>query len=198
MAAPLVDIHTHRPPEQGVITLRSAGIHPWEADGRSIAELLPLPEGTQAIGETGLDGVRGAPPGEQLRLLREQLDLAERLGLPVVLHCVRTFEPLMRELHGRPLRAILFHGFVGSPEQALRAAARGYSLSFGIRSFRSPRTLAALRVLPVGCIFCETDDDPAPIGEIYRLVARERGIGTEELAEALWHNYERFIGKESE
>lgn len=195
MTAPLVDIHTHGPATGGIV-LRTAGIHPWEAAGRSASELLPLPRGTQAIGETGLDLLRGAPYDEQLRLLREQLDLAGRLELPVVLHCVRAFEPLMAELRPLRLRAVLFHGFVGSPRQALRAAERGYFLSFGERMFRSPRTLDALRALPLDRIFCETDDAAVPIGEIYRRTAAARGIDPETLATALWENYERLIGKD--
>ena len=68
--------------------------------------------------------------GELTRLqpdLREQLDLAERTGLPVVLHCVRAFEPLMKELQGRRLKAVIFHGFIGSPQQL--STAPGFTTS---------------------------------------------------------------------
>lgn len=46
-------------------------------------------------------------------------------GLPVVLHCVKAFEPLMRELAECEPRAVIFHGFIGSPEQARRGAGQG-------------------------------------------------------------------------
>ena len=188
MSAPLVNIHTHRPAGTG-IELRTAGIHPWEAAGRSASELLPLAPDVQAVGETGLDFVRGAERSEQLRLLREQLTLAEELGLPVGLHCVRAFDPLMTELRGRRLRAVLFHGFIGSPQEARRAVERGCYLSFGERTFRSPKTLEALRRTPLDRIFCETDESDTPIGEIYRRTAEAKGIDAETLAEALWDNY---------
>lgn len=192
MSAPLVNMHTHHPTGSG-IELRTAGIHPWDAEGRNAVELLPLSPDVQAIGETGLDFVRGASPSEQVRVLREQLALAAEKGLPVVLHCVRAFEPLMTELRGRDLRAVLFHGFIGSPEQARRALEQGYYLSFGERAFHSPKTLEALRQAPLDRIFCETDESDTPIAEIYRLTAEAKGLGMEVLAQALWNNYRRIF-----
>ena len=87
--------------------------------------------------QTGLDFVRGADRAAQLSALRTQLRLARERGLPVVLHCVRAFEPLMRELAASEPRAVIFHGFIGSPEQARQALAKGYCLSFGERTFAS-------------------------------------------------------------
>ena len=107
----------------------------------------------------------------------------------MVLHCVRAFDPLMTELRGRRLRAVLFHGFIGSPQEARRAVERGCYLSFGERTFRSPKTLEALRRTPLDRIFCETDESDTPIGEIYRRTAEAKGIDAETLAEAIWDNY---------
>lgn len=59
MTAQFVNIHTHRPTGRG-IELRTAGIHPWDADKEDIAALGTLPADVQAIGETGLDYARGA------------------------------------------------------------------------------------------------------------------------------------------
>ena len=123
MAEPYVDIHTHRPTGRH-IELRTAGIHPWMADAQDAASLLPLPEGVQAIGEIGLDLLRGPSPERQTETFRQQLAIAEREELPVVLHCVRAFEPVMQLLAGYRLPAVIFHGFIGSPEQAARAADR--------------------------------------------------------------------------
>ena len=59
MTSQFVNIHTHRPTGRG-IELRTAGIHPWDADKENIAALGTLPADVQAIGETGLDYARGA------------------------------------------------------------------------------------------------------------------------------------------
>lgn len=93
---PYVNIHTHRQTGSG-IELRTAGVHPWDAATQDAATLGQRLGGAQAVGETGLDFVRGADRAAQLSALRTQLRLARERGLPVVLHCVRAFEPLMRE-----------------------------------------------------------------------------------------------------
>ena len=61
MTSQFVNIHTHRPTGRG-IELRTAGIHPWDADKENIAALGTLPADVQAIGETGLDYARNWPP----------------------------------------------------------------------------------------------------------------------------------------
>lgn len=192
MTDPYVNIHTHRPTGQG-IELRVEGIHPWQAAAVA-AGTLPAPtDSTQAIGEIGLDFARPVDRAAQFRLLRDQLALAERTRLPVVLHCVRAFESMMNELRGRRLKAVIFHGFIGSPVQAARAVAAGYCLSFGERTFRSPRTTEALRHMPVGQLFLETDDSPTPIETVYARAADVRGTTVEALRRALLENYNRIF-----
>ena len=151
----------------------------------------------QAIGETGLDFACTVPRDTQLAALRAQLALARRERLPVVLHCVRAFEPLMRELDACEPRAVIFHGFIGSPEQARQALARGYCLSFGERAFASPKTLRALHETPLGQLFLETDDADVAIEEIYARAAEELGIPVEVLQRATLENYERIFGREN-
>lgn len=187
-----VNIHTHRPTGSG-IELRTAGVHPWYADAQSVAALGECLGDAQAVGETGLDFVRGADRATQLAALRAQLRLACERGLPVVLHCVKAFEPLMRELAACQPRAVIFHGFIGSPQQARQALARGYYLSFGERTFASPKSVAALRETPLRQLFLETDDSPVPISEIYARAADAKGVTVEVLQRATRENYERIF-----
>lgn len=199
-----VDIHTHRPTEAR--TIRTAGIHPWrsvETDAVLEEELARLETGlseepVDAVGEIGLDFARRelrdpAIRSRQFTLFRRQLDLAERNGKPVVLHVVRAFEETLRELAGRRLPAVIFHGFIGSPEQAARALAAGYYLSFGERTARSPRTIEALRLTPPDRIFVESDKSPTPIAAIYASIAALAGIPLIELRQAAARNYERLF-----
>ena len=190
--ASYVNIHTHHPTGHGV-ELRTAGVHPWDADTQDITTLLPLPEGVQALGEMGLDFACDADRARQTELFRAQLALACKIGLPVVLHCVRAFEPVMRELRACTPRAVIFHGFIGSPEQARQALQSGYYLSFGMRTFGSPKTIEALRTTPLERLFFETDDDPTPIETVYARAAETIGIGVEELLGATNENYERIF-----
>ncbi len=149
--------------------------------------------GVQAIGETGLDFACPVSREAQFAALRAQLTLARRTGRPVVLHCVRAFEPLMRELDACQPRAVIFHGFIGSPEQARQALRRGYYLSFGARAFASPKTLRALHETPLGQLFFETDDAEVTIEEIYARAAEALGRPVEELQRATLENYKRLF-----
>ena len=185
-----IDIHTHRsttshPAPQGV------GVHPWRADKEPINEDA-LATAT-LIGEIGLDYACDVSREVQERVLCHQLSLAERYDKVVVLHCVRAFEPMMKILERYHLRAVIFHGFIGSAEQAKRATKRGYFLSFGEGAFRSPKTLAAMRSIPLSHLFAETDEADVTIENIYARIALERGIELEELQTEIENNYNKIF-----
>lgn len=204
MNAPFVDIHTHRPTGCG-IELRTAGIHPWDAGKQPVEAAMQTLEAelargdAQALGEIGLDFARAATQelrDAQAALFRAQLALACERGLPVVLHCVRAFEPTMRMLREQEPRAVVFHGFVGSPEQACRALERGYYLSFGERTFASPRTVEALKATPLSQLFFETDESETPAKMIYIRAAALLGLDVETLRQTAYANYRRIFDPE--
>ncbi|MBE6189504.1 MAG: TatD family deoxyribonuclease [Rikenellaceae bacterium] len=186
----LIDIHTHRPTE--AVTIRAVGVHPWYAAECSLpsAEVI---EAADAVGEIGLDKACGVDFEMQRALFVKQLELAERFEMPVVLHCVRAFEEVMTVLERYTLRAVLFHGFIGSREQAERAVKKGYYLSYGARTERSRKTVEALRATPLERLFVETDESPVALEELYQTIALLRGIGSEELKQATANNYTRIF-----
>lgn len=188
---PIVNIHTHRQ-RAGELTPRTEGIHPWEAD-RWDGVAPTLSPACEAVGEIGLDYARAVDRLRQEELFRVQLQLAAARNLPVVLHCVRAFEPTMRLLTLYPLRAVIFHGFIGSWQQAERALDKGDYLSFGERSLNSPRTREVIRRMPLERLFLETDLSPTPLREIYRLVAELRGMEAAELERVTMENFKRIF-----
>ncbi len=213
----MVDIHTHTPrgtalEVQSVLfcepgrsypappALVALGIHPWDAGWLDIpakralfAELEANP-GIIAIGEIGLDYVRDVNRTMQADTFNDQLKIAARRHLPVVIHCVHAFEPVMKMLSGYKLRAVVFHGFTGSFEQAVKAIQAGYYLSFGHRSLASPRTLNAMRRIPRERMFLETDQDDATIEELYVQAAGILEIPIEELQDTIYKNFKTVFG----
>lgn len=192
----LVNIHTHNP-AMAEITIRTAGIHPYDAASADATRLEAIEREAaeaDAVGEIGLDFACDVSREEQERVFRAQLAIAERLQKPVVLHCVRAFEPTMAMLDGVRLPAVIFHGFIGSSEQAQRAVARGYYLSFGERTFRSPKSIEAMRSTPLSHLFVENDEAPIPIAELYERVAVLLGIETRVLEAQTAENFERIFG----
>ena len=188
----VTDIHTHNAHAQAQ-TIDTVGIHPWFALDGDIAEVERLALSAEAIGEIGLDFACDVPREAQEHIFRAQLTLAERYKKVVVLHCVKAFEEVCKIVSEYHLPAVIFHGFIGSKEQAQRAVRQGYYLSFGERTFRSNKTIEALRSTPLSNLFVETDESATPIEEIYEKIAELRGVTTAELMEATEENLKRIF-----
>lgn len=186
-----IDIHTHNPRED-VLSPTMAGIHPWQAE--SGAE---LPDFSQCdiIGETGLDYACKVDREAQKKLFIEHLEAATKANKPVVLHTVRATEDVLKILKGyQAIRGVVLHGFIGSWQQAERCIERGYYLSFGERSLRSPKTREVIAKIPQNLLFCETDDNTdIAIEEIFKSVAEIRGITHEELLNIIEKNYKNLF-----
>ena len=148
------------------------GIHPHEAgvtkdaDVDALRELLAHPKAV-AVGETGLDWFREyAPHDAQQRLFAQQLELADELGKPVVIHTRAADEDTLAALAGHDGTVVL-HCF-SSPHLLPAALERGWYVSFaGNASF--PKAvdlrLAATQV-PADRILAETDSPylaPQPV-----------------------------------
>ena len=142
--------------------LYSAGIHPWWTENPDeVAQMLHvLPNLLQhpqvvALGECGLDALRGAPLDLQEEIFCRQIAWAEKLQLPVTLHVVRTFDRMLR-LHKtlHPTTCWTVHGFRGKAALAQQLLHAGFDLSFGIR-----RNEEAYALTPPERRHDETDDD---------------------------------------
>jgi TatD DNase family protein len=213
MKYPFVDIHTHARTGEGIEVVNhdlrsgggfpippfSIGVHPWavgQVDEAWLATALRKVETApvSAIGEIGLDFAPSitSDHGEQKMVFAAQLRIAEERGLPVILHCVRAFEPTMEILAGFRLPAVIFHGFVGSPEQAAAAVRKGYYLSFDERSLGSPKTVEAMRGVPLDRLFLETDDAEIPIAVMYERAAAIFAVPVAQLKQTIFENYARL------
>ena len=190
----IIDIHTHKAHTHAQ-TIDCVGIHPWHSPTGDISIVEMGASTADAIGEIGLDFACDVGCETQIGVFQAQLAIAERLQKPVVLHCVRAFEYVMKMLQKYHLPAVIFHGFIGSVEQAQRAVKQGYYLSFGERTLYSPKTIEALRSTPLSQLFVETDESATPIEEIYEKIALLRGVSTTELTEATERNFNRIFSK---
>lgn len=117
------------------------GIHPLCVDRAGDADLERLAEALQthrddprlvAVGEIGLDHfVPGLDRARQEHFYAEQLKLARRVGLPVILHVRRSADGLLKQLRRIEVAGGIAHAFNGSPAQATQFAERGFKLGFG-------------------------------------------------------------------
>lgn len=190
------------------------GIHPLfvtrarEADLEVLAERLG--EGTAvAVGEIGLDHyVADVDPDTQRHYFVEQLKLARRFGLPVILHVRRAVDAILKELRRIEVPGGIAHAFNGSRQQADIFRAMGFRLGFGgAATFSgSTRIRRLVAELPLESIVLETDspdirpewaqdrpNEPANLPRIAAVIARLRGIGVDELAAATATNAQAVL-----
>lgn len=156
------------------------GIHPMfvaRADDDALAHLdaaLQASTGDArlvAVGEIGLDYFvpELAAPGplreRQEYFYREQLKLARRHGLPVVLHVRRSVDQILKGLRAVGVAGGIAHAFSGSRQQADQLLEMGFKLGFGgaVTYERATRLRALAAQLPPQAIVMETDaPDIAP------------------------------------
>ena len=190
----VIDIHTHntQTPAQ---TISTVGIHPWHSLGADLSAVESAVANIDAVGEIGLDFACDVPGEAQITIFRAQLAIAEQHKKAIVLHCVKAFEEVMKIVAEYHLQAVIFHGFIGSAKQAQRAVAQGFYLSFGERTFRSPKTIEALRSTPLSQLFVESDESTTPIEEIYARIAELRGVDIAILSEATKANFDKIFSR---
>ena len=138
----------------------SVGIHPWwtiencEKMWNGLEFWLQNPQ-VVAIGECGLDKLRGASLSLQHHVFLRQVELAEVYQLPVTIHCVKAFDQIL-SLHKQvaPTVRWTIHGFRGKPELARQLLTAGFNLSFGTRYNEE-----SWRSTPPDRRYRETDED---------------------------------------
>lgn len=187
----------------------TVGVHPHDAKdvtADTLAQLNQLAQNLNvvAIGETGLDfHYNFSEQPDQLRVFAAQLKLAAELNLPVVVHSRNAFDETMDVLdrHGSGLKAVVFHCFSGSPEQAKQVLERGYYISFtGVVTFKNAeQTRRAAKLVPLERLMLETDcpymspepmrkqkvNEPALMVHTAKFLAELRGMAPNEFAAAV-------------
>jgi TatD DNase family protein len=163
-----------------------------------------------AVGETGLDFYWDySPPAAQEEAFRWHIDLAKRVGKPLMIHDRDAHEDIMRVLHSEgPPERVVFHCFSGDEDFARRCVDAGYTLSFaGAVTFRNAQALrAAARIVPLDQMLVETDapfltphpfrgrpNEPYCVVYTVRDLAELRGMDVGDMASAVRDTAERLF-----
>ena len=177
----------------------AAGFHPsnlqdyQKGDEECLASLLQSPKGV-AVGEIGLDyHYEDTDEAAQKRAFCAQLELAEALSLPVIIHSRDAAADTLRILKDNraKLRAGgVMHCFSGSPETAKEYLKLGLYISFaGPVTFKNARRLDEVaKIVPPERILAETDspylapepfrgtlNTPKNVVQVYEKLAQLRG-----------------------
>lgn len=195
----------------------AVGVHPHDASALDDARLFRLRgwmagERVVALGEIGLDYYYDRSPREAQRAaFAAQLELAEELRAPIILH--------VRDAHGDATELIsarkgrlpsgVMHCYTGSWESAKRYLDMGLyiSLSGAVTFKNAPKLREVAEKLPADRLLIETDcpylspeplrgrrNEPAHLRYTAERVAEIRGIEPEELAASAAANGRRLFG----
>ncbi len=186
------------------------GVHPHGAKTATPAvlqelEALAKEPKVVAIGEIGLDYYRDLSPRDvQRKVFAEQLQLAERVGLPVVIHNRESTDDLVRVLNevGATHRGVI-HSFLGDFALAWTFLNLGFHLGVG-GPLTYPANSAlrdAVRRVPLDRILLETDcpyltpvphrgkrNEPTYVEFVARAIADLRGVDPGSVAEETTKN----------
>ncbi len=148
----------------------TVGVHPEHQSGIPNTDdfLKLINDRVIAIGECGLDYYPDTSLEQkdfQEKLLKFNIDLAEKTNLPLVVHCRSAFDDLFRILH---YPKVQMHCFTGNLEQMQECIKRGWYISFGgILTFKSSHQLREVaKQVPSDRLLVETDSPylaPEPI-----------------------------------
>ncbi|MDQ4009595.1 MAG: TatD family hydrolase [Actinomycetota bacterium] len=188
-----------------------------DADRAELERLVRQPR-VVAVGETGLDyywtrvDAGCSPPEAQLEAYRWHIDLAKRVGKPLMIHDRDAHGDVLAVLEQEgPPQTVVFHCFSGDAAMARTCVDAGYVLSFsGTVTFRNARALrAAAALVPDGQLLVETDapfltphphrgkpNEPINLPYTVADLAVLRGQGVAELAASSSATAERVFGFE--
>ncbi len=193
------------------------GWHPVDAIDMQDGDLewiesLCSHEKVVAIGEIGLDYHWDKSPKDvQHRVLREQIALAKRVKLPIVIHNREAHEDTVRILKEENASEVggIMHAFSGSWETAKICLDMGFHLSFGgpvtFKNAKQPKEV--LEKTPMDRLLIETDapyltphpyrgkrNETAYVRLVAEMAAQLKGVSLEEIAEQTMKNATKLFG----
>lgn len=204
-----LDIHTHHSAPQPITVVSAAsleftplenqlysiGIHPWESDKLPSAEEWEAFEKMAsqpfiaAIGECGVDKLKGGPLYKQLIIFKKQVDISEKLKKPIIIHDVKAHDVitgLKRDY--KPTQKWLVHGLRAKPTVAKMLTDAGIYVSFGEKfNIESPA------VIPAHMLLAETDESSLSIEEIIANLAQALNISSHQLTGQIAENTAKFL-----
>jgi TatD DNase family protein len=197
----------------------SVGVHPHNAaafagrltDLESTLRTAVSREGARAVGEIGLDyHYDFAPRDVQQQVFATQVEVAQALGLPIVIHTREATDDTFQILRaaGSGVRGV-FHCFTGDVPMARAALDLGFFVSLaGIVTFPKAESLRDVaRLVPDDKLLIETDapylapvphrgkrNEPGFVGRVAETIAGVREVGVVGLEAQLARNFDTFVG----
>ena len=185
------------------------GLHPIFLDRHKDEDLQTLDKLLNsncaiAVGEIGLDFfVKTLDKTKQQYYFEQQLGLAKKYNLPVILHTRKSHDETLKQLKTQQVSGGIAHAFNGSKQQAHTYIDLGFKLGFGgmLTYTRSRKLRQLAHDLPLDSIVLETDspdmtveqhrgerNSPEYLPYVLTALAEIRSESIEQIAEQTSHN----------
>jgi TatD DNase family protein len=178
--------------------LFSAGIHPWFIKKDKIEEqfaelkIISRQKNCLAIGECGLDKIKGAEHKLQEQVFIKQIQLAKDFNKPLIIHNVQFFQRILEICAQQKFSGkLIFHGFNSKIQNSEKIFSnQSIYFSFG-KSILNQNSNAnqLIKQLPKTKFLLETDDADFSIQEIYNKAAQLLSINLNELMLQMNQNF---------
>jgi TatD DNase family protein len=181
----------------------SVGLHPWHLKSENLTEQLATVNtiaqnnNVLAIGECGLDKLCSTNWLLQTEAFLHQLNLAETLGLPLLIHCVRAHNHILA-IKKKTKNNIpwVFHGFNQNQTLAKALVTNQAYLSLGKAVLqKNSNAQWACKNTAIKNLFLETDMAQESIEDIYESAAKIRNISVASLAQQIEDNFNSVFTK---
>jgi len=204
------DFHAHRPKsaartlvscraeELSRYPLASLEFHPWNLPERFeplSSAFCDAAKSAAALGEFGLDRLRGPSLPVQQEYLEALLELAEALKKPVVIHSVHAVPELLAAFKRHPDIRRLYHGFRGKPELLEELRRAGFYVSLGPAALENAALFARLKAAGLDHIGFETDESPDPVESVIARAAALLNMESAALETQTDHTFDSFLKK---
>lgn len=179
----------------------TAGLHPWHADQLSESKIIERLEtllqnkSIIAIGETGLDKLKGVDWETQKKVFRAHIEIADKYNLPLIVHSVKAHNEVLKlKIESKSKVPWVIHHFNGSKQMAMDFINHGFYLSLCNHINNSGSKLSGyLGELPVNRIFLETDDFNIDIKDLYSVAAKKFNMNIENFKKQLINNLNSLL-----
>jgi len=201
--------------EKFAIVYAAAGIHPNDSANVSESDILEIQKLLKdkkilALGEIGLDYYRLISPKEQQkRIFRIQIEVANKIQKPVIIHNREAHDDLLNILIDEKIHHIggVLHSFSGS-ESFLDAALKQHLyVSFtGVVTFKNSHYYKLIDRVPLDQILLESDspflapepfrgrrNEPSYLKYTAEKIAKIKGLSLEKLAQVSSENARRLF-----
>lgn len=171
----------------------SCGIHPWYSED-SDTQMTYLTEITSnprivAIGETGLDKLKGPSLEIQAPLFEKHIEISEKLAKPIIIHCVKAWEELLKiKRNVKPSQPWIIHGYRGKPDLTKKLLSEGFYFSVG-----EIINVDSMELIPLNRLFCETDEGEMSIREVYLQASKSLNMDIVEFSDAISENVRKMF-----